>query len=197
MRIGIMSETGAPSPSPAWRSVPGVEVVAICTSRRETAEAAAKRCGLRRLLGRAGHGGPILPSTSDCGTGPVSATCSRQRAAQTGNMFTMPFPLRPQSSMRGSCAIPGRRAARSASSCVQRVAASTPPGQGDARGWLLGQPFGGTCMFNLSLFNKPDARFPYNWFWQPGSCLRPAQSRKSRAAHAHFPVRRGPGTDGA
>ena len=45
MRVGIMSANwGAFAHLPAWRSVPGVEVVAICTSRRETAEAAATRC---------------------------------------------------------------------------------------------------------------------------------------------------------
>ena len=47
LRVGIMSANwGAFAHLPAWRSIPGIEVVAICTSRRETAEAAAKRCGI-------------------------------------------------------------------------------------------------------------------------------------------------------
>lgn len=42
LRVGIISAAwGATAHLPAWRMLPGVEVVAICTSRRETAEAAA------------------------------------------------------------------------------------------------------------------------------------------------------------
>src|ERR1700761_3790990 len=41
LRVGIISANwGTKSHLPAWRSVPGVEVTSICTSRRETAEAA-------------------------------------------------------------------------------------------------------------------------------------------------------------
>lgn len=29
---------------------------------------------------------------------------------------------------------------------------------------FLGEILGGTCHFNLSLFNQPDKKFPYNWF---------------------------------
>ena len=29
---------------------------------------------------------------------------------------------------------------------------------------FLGQVLGGSCHFNMSLFNRPDKRFPYNWF---------------------------------
>src|SRR5215467_8027026 len=42
LRVGIISAAwGAQAHLPAWRAVPGVEVVAICTAHRETAEAAA------------------------------------------------------------------------------------------------------------------------------------------------------------
>jgi hypothetical protein len=44
-RAGIISANwGAMAHLPAWRGVPGVEVTAICTSRRETAE---ERCWVR------------------------------------------------------------------------------------------------------------------------------------------------------
>ncbi len=43
IRVGIISATwGAQAHLPAWRAVPGVEVVGICTAHRETAERAAK-----------------------------------------------------------------------------------------------------------------------------------------------------------
>ena len=42
LKVGIISANwGAMAHLPAWRSLPGVEVTSICTSRQETAEAAA------------------------------------------------------------------------------------------------------------------------------------------------------------
>ena len=42
LRVGIISAAwGTFAHLPAWRAVPGVEVTAVCTSRQETAEAAA------------------------------------------------------------------------------------------------------------------------------------------------------------
>ena len=42
LRVGIISAAwGAQAHLPAWRAVPGVEVVGICTAHQETAEAAA------------------------------------------------------------------------------------------------------------------------------------------------------------
>jgi predicted dehydrogenase len=49
LRVGIISAAwGGFAHLPAWRAVPGVEVTAICTSRQETAEAAATRLGIQR-----------------------------------------------------------------------------------------------------------------------------------------------------
>ena len=51
LRVGIVSANwGAMAHLPAWRAVPGIEVSAICTSRRETAEAAAARFGIGRAF---------------------------------------------------------------------------------------------------------------------------------------------------
>jgi predicted dehydrogenase len=45
LKVGIISANwGAMAHLPAWRGLPDIEVVGICTSRRETAEAAAQRC---------------------------------------------------------------------------------------------------------------------------------------------------------
>src|SRR5262249_6468007 len=42
LRVGIISAAwGAQAHLPAWRAVPGVEVIGICTAHRETAEQAA------------------------------------------------------------------------------------------------------------------------------------------------------------
>jgi predicted dehydrogenase len=50
-------------------------------------------------------------------------------------------------------------------------------------GGFLGQPFGGTCRFNISLFNSPDPRFPYNWFWQAGLGVSALRNLGSHALH--------------
>src|SRR5881275_541591 len=49
LRVGIVSANwGALAHLPAWRTVPGVEVTAICTSRQESAEKAASQFGVER-----------------------------------------------------------------------------------------------------------------------------------------------------
>ncbi|WP_380780842.1 Gfo/Idh/MocA family protein [Sphingomonas sp. R86520] len=44
------ARTGAYAHRPAWESIDGVEVTAICTSRRETAEAASARLNIPRAF---------------------------------------------------------------------------------------------------------------------------------------------------
>ena len=47
LRVGIISAAwGTQAHLPAWRAVPGVEVVAVCTAHRETAAAAAAEHGI-------------------------------------------------------------------------------------------------------------------------------------------------------
>jgi len=72
LRVGIISANwGAFAHLPGWRAVPGVEVVGICTSRRETAEAAAARCGIERAFWNAQEmaADPDIDIV-DCGTRP-------------------------------------------------------------------------------------------------------------------------------
>src|SRR5258708_3567392 len=72
LKVGIISANwGAFAHLPGWRSVPGVEVVGICTSRRESAEAAAKRCGIERAYWDAQQmaADPMI-DILDCGTRP-------------------------------------------------------------------------------------------------------------------------------
>src|SRR3546814_16384589 len=48
---------------------------------------------------------------------------------------------------------------------------------------FLGTPFGGTCMFNLGLFNQLSPQFPYNWFWQGGLGVSALRNLGSHALH--------------
>ncbi|WP_239025859.1 Gfo/Idh/MocA family protein [Sphingomonas paeninsulae] len=72
LRVGIISANwGAYAHLPAWRATPGFEVTAICTSRRETAEAAAATHGIARPFWNAGEmiADPDI-DVIDCGTRP-------------------------------------------------------------------------------------------------------------------------------
>nr|WP_281384672.1 Gfo/Idh/MocA family oxidoreductase [Nitrospirillum iridis] len=48
---------------------------------------------------------------------------------------------------------------------------------------FLGKPFGGTCIFNLGLFNQPHPRFPYNWFAEAGHGVSALRNLGSHALH--------------
>ena len=51
LKVGIISANwGAYAHLPAWRAIEGVEVTAICTSRQETAEAAAAATSIPRAF---------------------------------------------------------------------------------------------------------------------------------------------------
>jgi predicted dehydrogenase len=47
----------------------------------------------------------------------------------------------------------------------------------------LGRPFGGTCIFNLGLFNRPHPQFPYNWFAEPGQGVSAMRNLGGHALH--------------
>ncbi len=186
LRVGIMSANwGAFAHLPAWRSIPGVEVVAICTSRRETAEAAAKRCGIEAPFwdahAMAAHRDiDIL----DLGTRPSVRDPIVLGALRNGKHVYNSIPFASN--------------LERARELHQAWQASGKVGVVDAFSeWLpahrlmkemldegfLGQPFGGTCHFQLSLFNKPHPQFPYNWFWQAGLGVSALRNLGSHALH--------------
>nr|WP_246350781.1 Gfo/Idh/MocA family oxidoreductase [Sphingobium boeckii] len=47
----------------------------------------------------------------------------------------------------------------------------------------LGAPLGGTCHFNISLFNQPIKQFPYNWFAQAGLGVSAVRNNGSHALY--------------
>jgi predicted dehydrogenase len=186
LRIGIISANwGAMAHLPAWRGVPGVEVTAICTSRQETAEAAAAKFGITRPFwdAIAMTADPEL-DLIDCGTRPslrqpmVLSALSHGKHVYNGIPFAADFA--------------GARALYQAWRASGRVAVVDAYSQ-----WLpqhqmakemvedgsLGHPFAGTCVFNLGLFNQPHPRFPYNWFWQAGSGVSARRNLGSHALH--------------
>ena len=186
LRVGIMSANwGAFAHLPAWRSIPGVEVVAICTSRRETAEAAARRSQIASAFwdaeAMAAH--PDL-DILDLGTRPSVRDPVVLSALRAGKHVYNAIPFATNLERAREL-----HAAWQASGTVGVVDAFSEwlPAHRLIKEMLddgfLGQPFGGTCLFHLSLFNKPNPHFPYNWFSQAGLGVSALRNLGSHALH--------------
>jgi predicted dehydrogenase len=186
LRVGIISANwGAFAHLPAWRSVPGVEVVAICTSRRETAEAAAKRCGIASphwdAQALATH--PDI-DILDCGTRPSVREPVVITALRNGKHVYNSIPFASDIAWARQLHDAWKASGRTG---VVDAYCEWLPAHRLMKEMLeegfLGQPFGGTCHFQLPLFNKPNPRFPYNWFWQAGLGVSALRNLGSHALH--------------
>jgi predicted dehydrogenase len=186
LRVGIISANwGAFAHLPAWRAVPGVEVLGICTSRQETAEAAAQRCSIPRAFWDAEA--MIADSAIDiidCGTRPSIRHPMVLSALHQGKHIYNGIPFAPD--------LQAARALQDAWRDSGRVAivdafSQWIPALRLAREMIddgfLGQPFGGSCFFNLSLFNQPQPQFPYNWFAQSGLGVSAMRNLGSHTLH--------------
>jgi predicted dehydrogenase len=186
VRVGIISANwGAFAHLPAWRAVPGVEVVAICTSRQQTAEAAAKRCGIARPYWDAEQ--MIAESDIDiidCGTRPSirhSMVLSALRAGKhVYNAIPCAADFERARALHGAWKASGKVAVVDAFS--QWLPAHRLAKELIDQG-ALGELFAGACTFNLSLFNAPNPHFPYNWFSQAGQGVSALRNLGSHALH--------------
>lgn len=186
LRVGIISANwGVFAHLPGWRAVPGVEVVGICTSRRETAELAATRYAIARPFwdAQAMAADPDIDIV-DCGTRPILREAMVLACLEHGKHVYNAIPF--------AASLDGAR------SLHQAWRASGAVGVVDAYcEWLpalrlakemiddgyLGRPFGGTCVFNMSLFNTLNPDFPYNWFAQAGQGVSAVRNLGSHALH--------------
>jgi predicted dehydrogenase len=186
LKVGIISANwGAFAHLPAWRALPGVEVTAICTSRRETAEAAASRCKIERPFWNAlDMAADPQIDIVDCGTRPSIREAMVLACLRNGKHVYNAIPF--------AASLDGARALRDAwkrSGSVAVVDAFSEwlPAHRLAREMLdsgyVGRPFGGTCVFNMSLFNTLNPRFPYNWFAQAGNGVSAVRNLGSHALH--------------
>jgi predicted dehydrogenase len=186
LRVGIISANwGAMAHLPAWRAVPGVEVTAICTSRRETAEAAAQRFGIARPFWDADTlaADPEIDIV-DVGTRPVLREGMLLSCLAAGKHVYAGIPQ--------AAGIAGARAIRDACAESGRVGVVDAysewlPAHRLAREMIddeyLGRPFGGSCHFSMSLFNQLQPHFPYNWFAQGGQGVSAVRNLGSHAFH--------------
>lgn len=186
LRVAIISANwGTFAHLPGWRAVPGVEVVGICTSRRETAEAAAAKHGIARAFwdAEAMAADPDI-DIIDCGTRPAVREAMVLAGLRNGKHIYNGIPF--------AANLDGARALHEAwreSGTIGVVDAFSEwvPAHQMMREMLddgyLGRPFGGTCLFNMSLFNTLNPHFPYNWFAQAGHGVSAVRNLGSHALH--------------
>lgn len=167
LRVGLISAAwGAYAHLPAWRALDDVEVVGICTSRRETAEAAASQFGVARPYWdyramAADHAIDII----DCGTRPdyrsgmVLAALAGGKHVYNGIPFSHDF----EASRCLFEAWEGSGLVGSVDAFSQWIPAHRRMREMIDEGFL-GRPFACNLHFHISLFNKPQPDFPYNWF---------------------------------
>lgn len=167
LRVGIISATwGAQAHLPAWRAVPGVEVVGICTAHRETAERAATEHNVAMPFWDAQE----LAAHSDidlidAGTRPsfrrdmCLAALGNGKHVYNGIPFTADLEAAKQ--LRDAAAASGAVAAVDAYS--EHLGPFRLAEEILAEG-TLGTVQTVVARLELSLFAQPTSTFPYNWF---------------------------------
>lgn len=186
LRVGIVSAAwGAFAHLPAWRAIPGVEVTAICTSRQETAEAAAGRLGLPRAFWNAEEmcADPDIDIV-DLGTRPSVRKPMVLAALANGKHVYNASPHAPD--WTGAKEIDAAWRASSSIGVVDAFSEWIPANRqmlAMVEDGYLGRPLGGTCHFTISLFNQPIKQFPYNWFAQGGQGVSAVRNNGSHALY--------------
>lgn len=186
LRVGIIGAAwGAFAHLPAWRAIPGVEVTAICTSREETARAAASRLGIARPCWDAVAlcADPDIDIV-DCGTRPSLRKAMVLAALANGKHVYNSSPHAPD--WAGAKAIDAAWRASGSVGVIDAFAQWIPihrqmKAMVDAG--YLGRALGGTCHFNISLFNRPSRQFPYNWFAEAGQGVSAVRNNGSHALY--------------
>jgi predicted dehydrogenase len=168
VRVGIISAAwGVQAHLPAWRAVPGVEVVGICTAHRETAERAASEHGLALpfwdAAAMAAH--PDI-DLIDAGTRPSYRREMCLAALANGKHVYNAIPFAADLDAAKDL----RNAAAAAPGTVTAVDAySEHLGPIRFAEEILAEGALGNLQtvagrLELSLFAQPQSAFPYNWF---------------------------------
>jgi predicted dehydrogenase len=188
LRVGIVSAGwGAFAHLPAWRAVPGVEVTAICTSREETARAAAERHGIARPFWNALElcADPDIDIV-DLGTRPNVRLPMVLAALAHGKHVYNASPHAPD--WAGAKAIDAAWRAGGSVGVVDAFARWIPAQRQMARLLAedyIGTPLGGTAHFSISLFNAPNKQFPYNWFADGSAGV---SALRNNGSHVLYPL---------
>jgi len=187
LRVGIISANwGARAHLPAWRSLPDVEVLAICTAHEETARAAAAEHGIARPYWdyRRMVADPDL-DIIDVGTRPslradmVSAALKAGKHVYNG----IPFATGAEPARRMLELLQEHGSIGAVDAYIQAVPAIVRMKEMIDEGFL-GDLFGVTCNFHLGLLNAPPAGFAFKWFAEKSNGASALRNLGSHALHA-------------
>lgn len=188
LRIGIIGANwGVQAHLPAWRALgDAVEVTAICTSRQETAEAAASATGIPRAFWdfHALCADPEI-DVVDCGSRPQLRQQMVAAALAGGKHVVNQIPFAVSTEAAQQMLDDQRRAGR-----VGVVAASVLglPQLGLMKQMIddgyLGDLFQVNCQWNISLFNPPVPGFAWPWFSDPDEGVGATRNQGSHMLHA-------------
>ena len=184
LKVGIISANwGVKCHLPAWRAVEGVEVVAICTSREDTAKAAAEANGIPRAYWdyRELVADPEI-DVIDVGTRPPLRYHMLKSALEAGKHVYAGVPF-------AANAIQAEELVRLAETKGVKGASDAYfeyiPAHRDMKRRIergdIGELFSATLDIQINLFNPPVPNFTYLWF---ADKLNGASSLRNLGSHA-------------
>lgn len=188
LNVGIISANwGAQTHLPAWRAMGDrVEVTSICTSRRSSAEEAAKAHGVARPFWdfEAMCADPDI-DIIDCGTRPVLRQKMVEAALANGKHVVNQIPFAISAEVGQHL-----RDAQQKAGVVGLVAASILglPQLGLMKEMIddgyVGEIFQVNCRWDISLFNPAMPQFPWRWFADPAEGASVTRNQGSHMLHA-------------
>lgn len=187
LRVGIVSAAwGATAHLPAWRSLDGVEVTAICTSRPETAARAAREHDIPRAFHdfRAMAADPEI-DIMDCGTRPPLRHAMVVAALENGKHVYNGIPFAKDWADARDMAAAWRRAGTVAAvdAFMPAVPAMVQMKAMIAEGWI-GDTFGAEIAFDAPLFTAAQTNVPgYVWFADPANGASALRNLGSHMLH--------------
>ncbi len=192
LRVGIISAAwGAKAHLPAWRSLDGVEVTAICTSRPETAAKAAAEFGVARAFHdfRAMAADPDIDIV-DCGTRPALRHDMVMAALDAGKHVYNGIPFAKDLADARAMADAWRRTGTVAvvDAFMQAVPAISQMKAMIDAGWI-GDLFGADVAFEVPLFSAAQTNVPgYVWFADAANGASAGRNLGSHMVHllVHF-----------
>ena len=170
LRVGIISANwGVKCHLPAWRAVDGVDVVAICTSRAETAKAAAAAHDIPKAYWdyKAMAADPDI-DLIDIGTRPSLRYAMAKAAIAQGKHIYMGVPLAASRAQAEELVAMAKAAniIGATDAYLEYIPAHQQMRQMIADGFL-GEVYGISIDMQVNLFNPPTDFFSYFWFGDP------------------------------
>jgi predicted dehydrogenase len=187
LRVGIISANwGALAHLPAWRLLDGVEVTSICTSRQETAEAAAKRFDVARPFWNHEEmcADPNI-DIIDAGTSPVQRERMVTAALNAGKHVLNQVPF--ASSLEAAeklAALQRRRGVKGAAATSLIGLPHLALMKEMIEAGYLGQVFQVHCSWQMSFFLEIYPGFSYTWFGKAGNGTSVTRNQGSHLLHA-------------